>query len=299
MGCHSGLQIQLSRADRKQVGELLSGGVQPVRTVIRALVLRQMAAGRSTVEAAAAVGISAKAAWEIGKRYLEGGLERAIHDAPRPGQKPLLDAEHGQRIIAMVCGPPPEGRARWTVRLIAQEAVKRKLVGHVSPAAVHLLLQRHDLKPWRETMWCVADLNEEYIQRMEDVLKLYEMPLSEEEPVVCIDEKPVVLHQDIRALLPARPRRLARRDYEYKRCGTANIFCGVEPKAGRHFPKPTATRSAAEFADYLVGIVAHYPEARKHSRNATEKSWAACCGSASPFITRPSTAVGSIKRRSK
>lgn len=50
------------------------------------------------------MGISAKAAWEIGKRYQEGGLERAIYDAPRPGQKPLLDAEHGQRIIAMVCG---------------------------------------------------------------------------------------------------------------------------------------------------------------------------------------------------
>jgi hypothetical protein len=111
-------------------------------------------------------------------------------------------------------------------------------------------------------MWCVADLNEEYIRRMEDVLKLYEKPLSEEEPVVCIDEKPVVLHQDIRAPLPARPGRLARRDYEYKRCGTANVFCGVEPKAGHHFPKPTATRSAAEFADYLVGIVAHYPETR-------------------------------------
>jgi hypothetical protein len=55
---------------------------------------------------------------------------------------------------------------------------------------------------------------------------------------------------------------VARRDYEYKRCGTANVFCGVEPKAGRHFPKPAVTRSAAEFADYLVGIVARYPEAR-------------------------------------
>jgi len=55
---------------------------------------------------------------------------------------------------------------------------------------------------------------------------------------------------------------VARRDYEYKRCGTANVFCGVEPKAGRHFPRPTATRSAAEFADYLVEIVARYPEAR-------------------------------------
>jgi transposase len=150
MGKHRGLQIQLSRQERKQIEKLLSGGVQPVRTVIRALVLRQMDEGRSTVEAGAAVGISAKTAWEIGKRYMEGGLERAIYDAPRPGQKPLLDIEHGQRIIAMVCGPPPAGRARWSVRLIAQEAVKRKLVEHVGPETVRILLQSHDLKPWRE-----------------------------------------------------------------------------------------------------------------------------------------------------
>jgi len=102
------------------------------------------------VEAGAGVGISAKAAWEIGKRYLEGGLQAAIYDAHRPGQKPLLDAEHGQRIIAMVCGPPPAGRARWSVRLIAQEAVKRKLVEHVGPETVRILLQSHDLKPWWE-----------------------------------------------------------------------------------------------------------------------------------------------------
>jgi len=121
-----------------------------VRAVIRALVLRQIDEGRTTVEAGAGVGISAKAAWEIGKRYQEGGLEEAIYDAPRPGQKPLLDTEQGQRIIAMVCGPPPAGRARWSVRLIAQEAVKRKLVEHVGPETVRILLQNHDLKPWRE-----------------------------------------------------------------------------------------------------------------------------------------------------
>ena len=144
------LQIELSRQERKQVEQLLSGGVQPVRAVIRALVLRQIDAGRTTVEAGAGVGISAKAAWEIGKRYQGGGLEEAIYDAPRPGQKPLLDTEQGQRIIAMVCGPPPAGRARWSVRLIAQEAVKRKLVEHVGPETVRILLQNHDLKPWRE-----------------------------------------------------------------------------------------------------------------------------------------------------
>jgi len=62
-------------------------------------------------------------------------------------------------------------------------------------------------------MWCVAELNEEYIPRMEDVLKIYKKPLSEREPVVCVDEKPVVLHADVRPPRPMRPGRIARRDY--------------------------------------------------------------------------------------
>src|SRR5271155_339697 len=110
-------------------------------------------------------------------------------------------------------------------------------------------------------MWCVAKLDEEYIARMEDVLGLYEKPLSAREPVVCIDEKPVVLHEDTCTPSPARPGRVARRDYEYKRRGTANVFCGVEPKAGRHFTKVTPTRCSAEFADYLLKIAVHYPAA--------------------------------------
>ncbi|MGH9566571.1 MAG: IS630 family transposase [Candidatus Angelobacter sp.] len=107
----------------------------------------------------------------------------------------------------------------------------------------------------------MAKLDEEYIARMEDVLGLYERPLSASEPVVCIDEKPVVLHEDTRTPIPMRAGRVARRDYEYKRCGTANVFCGVEPKAGRHFTKVTPTRCSAEFAEYLLKIAAHYPAA--------------------------------------
>ncbi len=96
---------------------------------------------------------------------------------------------------------------------------------------------------------------------MEEVLKIYEKPLSEHEPVVCVDEKPVVLHADVRPPQPMRPGHIARRDCEYQRRGTANAFCGVEPHAGRHFTKITPNRSAAQFADYLLEIVAAYPEA--------------------------------------
>jgi hypothetical protein len=107
-------------------------------------------------------------------------------------------------------------------------------------------------------MWCVGKLDEEYILKMEAVLKIYEKPLTEHEPVVCVDEKPVVLHEDTRPLIPMRPGQVARWDYEYKRRGTANVFCGIEPKAGVHFTKVTPTRSSSEFADFLLEIAEHY-----------------------------------------
>ncbi len=96
---------------------------------------------------------------------------------------------------------------------------------------------------------------------MEDVLALYEKPLSEAEPVVCLDEKPVVLHADVRPLRPMRPGHVVRRDCEYERRGTANTFCGVEPKAGRHYTRVTPDRSSPRFADYLREIAEHYPTA--------------------------------------
>jgi hypothetical protein len=84
-------------------------------------------------------------------------------------------------------------------------------------------------------MWCVPELDQEYVARMEDVLALYEKPLSGEEAVVCVDEKSVSLHEEVREPILLQPGRVGRRDSEYKRCGTANVFCGVEPKAGVHF----------------------------------------------------------------
>ena len=82
-------------------------------------------------------------------------------------------------------------------------------------------------------MWCVAELNPEYIEKMEDVLAVYEKPYNSAEPVVCIDEKPVTLHAEVRPPIPMAPGKIAKRDNEYERCGTANVFCAVEPKAGR------------------------------------------------------------------
>jgi len=144
------VRVHLKKRDRERVDEVLSGGVQPVRTVLRALALSQLHDGKSTGEVADMLRLTPKAVRQIGRRYEDAGLETALYDKPRPGASSLLDESQRQRVIAMVCSDPPEGRARWTVRLVAEEAVKRKLVPPVGRETIRVLLLHHDLRPWRE-----------------------------------------------------------------------------------------------------------------------------------------------------
>ena len=129
---------------------LLSGGVQQVRVVLRALALLQLAKGVSAPRIAAVIPLTPQAIRKVGHRYQQGGLEGALYEKQRPGAAEVLDDSQKQRIIAMVCSDPPEGRARWTVRLVAEEAVKRRLVPRVGRETIRILLLHHDLKPWRE-----------------------------------------------------------------------------------------------------------------------------------------------------
>jgi transposase len=144
------LSVDVTPKDQKQLAELLSGGVQQVRVVLRALALRQLAEGVSAPQIAKVVPLTPQAIRNIGHRYQQGGLDSALFEKQRPGAAVVLDDSQKQRIIAMVCSDPPEGRARWTVRLVAQEAVKRKLIPRVGRETIRILLLAHDLKPWRE-----------------------------------------------------------------------------------------------------------------------------------------------------
>src|ERR1700730_1616106 len=96
---------------------------------------------------------------------------------------------------------------------------------------------------------------------MEDVLETYEQPYDPKQPVVCLDEKPITLHADVRPSSPAAPGREARQDSEYERRGTANVFCAVEPKAGRHFTFVTPDRSAIQFAQVAFELALQYQQA--------------------------------------
>lgn len=111
-------------------------------------------------------------------------------------------------------------------------------------------------------MWCVPAVDDEFIARMEDVLRLYARQHDAREPVVCLDERPVPLRDPARAPVPMRAGRVARADYEYVRRGTANIFCIIEVLTGRRLTHATPNRSGPAFARALKRIARRYPRAR-------------------------------------
>ncbi len=150
MRAYNRLRLKLSKADENAVREILHGGIQQVQVVVRSLALLRLSAGDSAPTVARALDLNPKTVRDIGKRYLEGGLNRALYDRPRPGAQRVFSPAERQRIIAMVCGDPPDGQARWSIRLIAQEAIKRKLVPRIGRESIRVLLESHDLKPWRE-----------------------------------------------------------------------------------------------------------------------------------------------------
>jgi hypothetical protein len=97
---------------------------------------------------------------------------------------------------------------------------------------------------------------------MEDVLDLYAAPPDPARPIVCLDECPVQLRDDVRGPLPAAPGRPRRRDYEYRRCGTACLAVAFAPHRGWRHVWVGEHRTKADFAGWLKDVVdVHYPTA--------------------------------------
>ena len=233
--------FHLSKEDHVKVRKLIKTG-KSAREINRAHCLNQRDRGLTTIEIAEFLEWTPRTVIEVCSTYMREGLERALKDDYRSGRPVEIDARIQSRIVALVCSDPPEGFDRWSLELLKATLEGDGTVERIGKESVRIVLREHDLKPWQQRMWCVGDLSDEYIERMEQVLDVYELPHDRQAPVVCIDEKPVVLRDDARARLPMAEGRRRRIDYEYVRKGTANVFCAVEPKAGVFFNKGNRSR---------------------------------------------------------
>ena len=150
------------------------------------------------------------------------------------------------------------------MELLAGELVKLTAHESLSRETVRRRLAENDLKPWRKDMWCIPQVDAEYVARMEDVLDLYAEQPDPKRPVVCFDESPVQLIGEVRQPIPAKPGQLERYDCDYKRNGTANLFVFLDVHRPWRKVKVTESSAAADFAACMRELTdAHFPKAER------------------------------------
>lgn len=142
--------VRLTDGSRRKLRELVGSGTRSVRVVRRAMILLKSDAGLTDLQIVEHVGCAERTVRNVRKRFCEVGLEGALHDAARTGRPPEFAPRQKQRVVALACTEPPEGRCRWTLELLCEHAVKRGFVESVSKSEVALWLKEHDMKPWRK-----------------------------------------------------------------------------------------------------------------------------------------------------
>lgn len=257
------IKIKLTEEELKKIKNITKKGKADCQVSTRALILKFRHLNKGSNEICELLDLTRKTVANTLNNYLELGLDRAIEDDYRSGRPLIFDDRDKANIIAMVCTEPPEGHARRTIDLIKTEAIKNGHVNSISKSKIQIILQEHEFKPWREKMWCVPNLTEEYIERMEEILEVYESDYNDKKPVVCIDEKPVALIGDKHEREKSIPGKVGLKDYEYSRNGSANVFCAVEPLKGKYINRVTDNRKGPEFAKFIYDISRKYSSADK------------------------------------
>lgn len=257
-------RVRLNDAERIELKELLRGGKGSALKLKRAQIILAADAGESDKSIAKTVGSGTATVYRAKRDFVEGNLEQVFRGKPRSGAKRKLSEKEEALLVAKACSAPPSGRARWTLELLAGAMVVLTDHEELSHETVRRRLAENKLKPWRKEMWCIPEINAEYVARMEDVLDLYAESPDPKRPVVCFDESPTQLIGEVREPIPAKPEQLERYDSEYERNGTVNLFIFLDTQRAWRHVKITDRRTSIDFAECMRDLVdVHYPHAER------------------------------------
>jgi transposase len=258
--------VTLSLDEREKLLGLIGSGTEKARRLAHARILLKADEGWQDREICKALDVSIPTVERIRKRFVFEGFE-AVLKPRRPNRiySRKLDGEQEARVIALVCSSPPEGYARWSLRLLADRVVQLKIIDAISHETIRQMLDDNALKPWRKQEWCIPpQANAEFVYHMEDVLDVYKRPADPKRPLVCFDESPEQLVREMRQALPMQAGQPERYDYEYHREGVANLFMFFAPLQNWRSVKVTARRTKVDWAYCMRDLVdVHFPQAEK------------------------------------
>ncbi len=249
-------RIEIGEEDRLALERVVRSRKAERRRVERARIVLAAGEGRSAAAIARSVGCSLSTAKKWRASYERAGLA-GLADAPRPGRPLVHGPEVRARLVALACTRPaetPEGlrRERWTHHELADE------VG-MSESQAHAILRALEIKPHLLEQWVMSELGPGFDAQAAEVCGLYLSP-PEGALVVSIDEK-----TGIQAKAPTRPDRQAapgkpaRREHEYVRNGTQNLFACLRVHSGEVSGMPSKTRNRFDLIRFLNQLEAEIP----------------------------------------
>jgi putative transposase len=140
-------RVNLTQDEREHLLDIARRGKTSARKVKRSLILCKADGGLTDQQIADALFVGPATVSRVRRRFTEGGLERALNDRPRPGQPRKLDGKQEAHLVAVACSAAPQGRAHWTMRLLADKVVELELADSISPETVRQVLKKTNSNP--------------------------------------------------------------------------------------------------------------------------------------------------------
>ncbi len=221
----------------------------------RARIVLTAAEGMTNRDIAAVVDLHYNQVGMWRARYAELGLG-GLQDEQRPGRPCVYDHDDVLLLVKTVTEPPPEGATRWTM-----EALARAMADHgvpISASQAWRICRALDLKPWQVESWMTSH-DPHFWERAGDVCGLYLNP-PENAVVWSVDEKSGIQAKSrVNPTRPAVPGIPVRREFEYRRHGTAVLFAGLKVHEGTVAGWVTDSTKSDNFVDFLADLVAQTP----------------------------------------
>jgi transposase len=280
--------ITLSSEDRAFLEEQTRARTIQAQTVIRAKILLLKADGISIDAIADKVDLNRKSVMLCINKYLEGGVENALYDAPGRGRNAEITDDEKAWVINIACQKPKDlgySAEVWTRALLTKHINKyAEKAGHmrlstISQSKVRTILEEADIKPNKITYYC-ENRDPDFDQKMHNVLLVYKqlsmqfdedgnlLPYFDEEQkvhVLSYDEKPGIqaIANTTEDLLPDEKHKTISRDYEYKRLGTVSLLAGIDLQTGEAIPLVREKHSSKEYVEFLKLLNSKYPKKDK------------------------------------
>lgn len=257
-------QVVLTDEERLKLEAIVRAQTSEQRDVRRAQVILAAAAGEDTIAIAARLGHSNSTVTRWRKRFAEKGLE-GMEDAHRSGRPVRITPMQRCEIIAAACEPAPQqgGLSGWTLARLREEILSKGIVDQLSVSHLGALLSRMDIKPHKTKMW-LHSRDPLFRERVAEIVQLYLKPPTDG-VVVSIDEKTGMQAVERKYKdEPARPGRMARREFEYIRHGTQALIAAFEITTGEVLGQCGATRTGDDLEAFMDQLAVRYASGAVH-----------------------------------